>query len=351
MKATKKVHTHLSGTLAAPAAHAQNYTWNAATSGIWTADANWAGGIAPGTGNSTTNVTLNSASPLTSAITSTINTGNFTLNSLTFSSVSSGGTGNATNQLIFVDNGGTSPSIIFNSGNSSLAISVPISLGSSTTTFSGVVSGAGGAIVKNGIGAPTLTGNKTYTGNTTVNAGTLLVNNTAGSGTGSGAVSVAIGAILGGDGTIAGETTISGILAPGNSIGTLNITGNTSWQGAGVGGSDTDWKFELGASNAADRLAITGNFLEDVTLGSTFRFDFLAATEIGTFALVSWTGSTNFSVSYFSYTNLGGGNTGTFSYNGNQLEFSVVPESSTIYLLVMVGIGLSIHCIRRRRSF
>ena len=75
-----------------------------------------------------------------------------------------------------------------------------------TTTFSGNVTGSG-ALQKEGNGTLILshsTGND-YTGNTTVNAGKLLVNNTSSSGTGTGAVTVNnSGTVLGGTGSISG---------------------------------------------------------------------------------------------------------------------------------------------------
>ena len=46
-----------------------------------------------------------------------------------------------------------------------------------STTFSGVIGGAGGAVVKNGTGAFTVSGTNTYTGGTTLNAGTLALGN------------------------------------------------------------------------------------------------------------------------------------------------------------------------------
>ena len=49
-----------------------------------------------------------------------------------------------------------------------------------STTFSGVVSGAG-SLVKTGAGTFTLTNANTYTGSTTVNAGTLALNYAGGS--------------------------------------------------------------------------------------------------------------------------------------------------------------------------
>jgi fibronectin-binding autotransporter adhesin len=107
-------------------------------------------------------------------------------------------------------------------------------------TLSGVVSN--GALTKTGTGVlslNSLTGN-TYTGGTVLGAGagTLNVNNTSGSGTGTGTVSIggttpADRSTLSGNFIISGATTDSGILSPGNSVGTatfgstLTFTANT----------------------------------------------------------------------------------------------------------------------------
>lgn len=82
-----------------------------------------------------------------------------------------------------------------------------------STSFSGVIQdggnhgGSGAAVAKIGKGILTLDGNNTYTGGTTVTAGTLAIANSTGSGTGSGAVEVNSGT-LGGSGIIAGAVTI-----------------------------------------------------------------------------------------------------------------------------------------------
>ena len=209
-------------------------------------------------------------------------------------------------------------------------------------------SGGGGAVlslVKSNSSTWVLGGNNTYAGTTSVNAGTLLIN---GSTSASSAVTVAAGATLGGNGTIGGATTINGILAPGNSIGQLNITANTTWAGAATAGATTDWKFELGAANSSDLLNITGDFLKDTAAGSVFRFDFLGSSATGTFKLIDWSGSTGFSASDFSYNigSLGGGNTGTFAFSNSQLEFTVVPEPST---WAMLAFGLTTVMVLRRR--
>ncbi|HEY2712833.1 MAG TPA: autotransporter-associated beta strand repeat-containing protein [Chthoniobacterales bacterium] len=94
-------------------------------------------------------------------------------------------------------------------------------LGSSTlrinnklnVAFAGVISDSG-VLSKTGQGRLDLTNGNTYTGGTVVRAGTLLADNTTGSATGTGAVSVDSGA-LGGNGTISGAVTI-GSDTPGN---------------------------------------------------------------------------------------------------------------------------------------
>src|SRR5262249_59520537 len=93
-----------------------------------------------------------------------------------------------------------------------------------TTTLGGVISNGNGGINKIGPGVLVLTGNNTYSGTTTVNAGTLIVNNTAGSGTGGGDVVVNPGAVLGGTGTVGdgGFRTVTvsagGVVRPGGSV-------------------------------------------------------------------------------------------------------------------------------------
>ena len=100
---------------------------------------------------------------------------------------------------------------------------------------------AGRSLVKDGPGAMSLSGANTFAGGVNVNAGTLLVNNTTGSGTGTGAVNVSSGATLGGTGTIGGATTIAGgaTLATGASVGTLTFDSDLTLQdGArGIGSS------------------------------------------------------------------------------------------------------------------
>ncbi len=112
-------------------------------------------------------------------------------------------------------------------------------------TLTGGVSGPGtltvaGIAATNGAGGVlTLTGAGTYAGGTVVASGTLRVNNTAGSGTGTGGVAVLAGATLGGTGTVGNGTTpvvVQGTITAGanasTGIGTLT-TGAQQWNGSG----------------------------------------------------------------------------------------------------------------------
>ena len=86
-----------------------------------------------------------------------------------------------------------------------------------STTFSGVIAEgvSPGAISKVSDTTLELSGASTYTGGTTVEGGILVVSNSSGSATGSGAVSVNAGT-LGGSGTISGAVTVNSgaFLAP-----------------------------------------------------------------------------------------------------------------------------------------
>jgi autotransporter-associated beta strand protein len=100
---------------------------------------------------------------------------------------------------LMLGNGGTSGSIAGNVVNNG-----PFAINRSDTfTFGNVISGTG-AFLQMGSGTTILTANNTYTGSTTVSAGTLIVNGSIDNS----AVTVMSGAMLAGTGAV-GATTIS----------------------------------------------------------------------------------------------------------------------------------------------
>jgi autotransporter-associated beta strand protein len=155
-------------------------------------------------------------------------------------------------------------------------------------TIASQIAGSG-SLVKAGNGTVTITGSNTYKGATTINAGTLLVNNTTGAGTGSGAVTVNKGATLGGSGTIGGAMTLTngGVLEPG--------AGSTGVAGTVLHGSSIVWNgggtLTLQIGSVSDELVLSGK----LTKGSAgvFTIDILdAGIQPGTYTLVTFSATT-----------------------------------------------------------
>jgi fibronectin-binding autotransporter adhesin len=267
---------------------------------------------------------------------------------------------------------------------------------------------AGWGILKEGDGILELTNANTFSGASTVSAGTLLVNNISGSGTGSGNVTVNAGATLGGSGTISGVVLGAGLVSPGNSPGILT-----------VGQVDTstgmDYAFEFTAANVNpawnvpatsvnDVLRITGatpftggdmtasNVIDvylnvsDLLNGDVFNGGFFTDTN-GNFLTTVSGADYNFFVDYD-----GGGSVvfegenyyslldfatavdatitldvstlqiGTANFPGGdvsngwvtqfsvtRIENNVVPEPATVVLWSLLGLGLVGYSVHRRR--
>lgn len=119
-------------------------------------------------------------------------------------------------------NGGTSGSLLGDVTNNGTLVFDR----SDDVTFANVISGSGG-VVQAGSGATVLDGVQTYTGTTTIDAGSLFVDGSINS-----SVMVNTAGTLGGTGTIVGNVTNAGTVAPGdNGIGTLTVSGNYIGQG------------------------------------------------------------------------------------------------------------------------
>jgi autotransporter-associated beta strand protein len=173
-------------------------------------------------------------------------------------------------------NGGTSGSIAGNVvNNGTFAVNR-----SDTFTFGNVISGTG-SFQQNGTGTTILTGSNTYTGVTTINAGTLTVNGSIANS----AVTVGSGAMLTGTGTV-GATTINsgGTFAPGNSPGTMTVAGNLAFQSGAL------YVVQVNPSTASSTNVISGG---SATLAGTVQAVFASGSYVGrTYTIVSAAGGT-----------------------------------------------------------
>jgi fibronectin-binding autotransporter adhesin len=161
-------------------------------------------------------------------------------------------------------------------------------VGATTSTFGGVISGSTPsftALTVNNAGASlTLDGANTYTGATTVDEGTLLVNGSLAAGS---AVTAESGGTLGGSGgTINGTTTIqsAGTLAPGaGAPGTLTFSGGLTL--------DTGATLAMDMGTASDLVRVSGGTLTGPA--GTVALDVTDAGGLGggTYTLMDWSGA------------------------------------------------------------
>ena len=137
------------------------------------------------------------------------------------------------------------------------------------------------AIEKIGSGTWTLTGSNSFVGGMTLSAGTLQVNNTSGSATGTNQVFVASGAKLSGGGIIAGLTAFDdgAILAPGNGAGTLTISNELDLS------DQTVLQFALGTTS--DKVVVSGN----LTFGGLLNITNPGGFGVGTYTLFTYGGA------------------------------------------------------------
>lgn len=138
-------------------------------------------------------------------------------------------------------------------------------LGSALTDSGGNINN----VVKAGQGTVTLKTANTYTGGTTISAGTLNIINSSGSATGTGSITVDASAILSGTGQISGDITLNGTLSIGDATlstpvsSTLQLNGSTLVSATGSMGFDlfsgAGMGSNIGTLNASDMLILYGD--------------------------------------------------------------------------------------------
>ena len=366
--------------------------WNVNSNGSWSSTGNWQtnGGV-PGLDAGFTNtdtatfgaaatstnptVSLNGVSPSLKGVTFNNPTQSYTV------AQGSGGT-------LKLNNGASAATI--SNLNGTHTISAPVELQSnlavsggsgSKLTISGVLSETGGAktLSVNTAGTLTLAAANTFTGDTTVTAGTLNVTNTTGSATGSGAVTVSASGQLAGTGHVVAAVnklvTLSGILSAGDAtlgapIGSslelaTSGTGSTLFStgslvkldlitGAGLGNNSS-------LSTAADRLKISGDLT--IASGAMLQIDnpySMSGWAAGDrWRVFDWSSVGSITGSFASIDialpTLGAGlawdtsdlltTSGAFS---GTIDIQAVPEPGSV--LVGIFCGLSVALRRRRRQ-
>ena len=184
------------------------------------------------------------------------------------------------------------------------AVALSVGGNGANNSFSGTLGGAG-SLVKNGNDLLFLNGSSTYQGGTTLNAGSLVVANTAGSALGSGILTLNAGTLAAGPagGTIGGlvqgganpHTIAPGAGLPTGQYGTLNLNGGLS------ANSNTTLLFNLGGpvsggNYSGDLINLGGaglsgagniNFVTDPTANGDYRLfgGTLGNPNLGSFSL------------------------------------------------------------------
>lgn len=194
------------------------------------------------------------------------------------------------------------------------------------------------ALAKGGVGVLTLGGSNTYTGTTTIDNGTLIVN---GRHLGGGQYMLDDGGTLGGTGLIsAALASVSGsILAPGN----VNSIGELTLNGAATLGGALNIQLSSSGLGSSDMLSVTGTL--DIS-SATVDFDLLAGAlddEAYVFATYGALAGT-----FAGILDAPDGYMIDYAYSGNHIAL-VIPEPSTAVLIAIGATAMALWRQRRRR--
>jgi autotransporter-associated beta strand protein len=143
--------------------------------------------------------------------------------------------------------------------------------------------GADGGLTKQDTGLLILNGNNTYTGPTTNNGGTLLINGSNGAGS-----TTVAGGTVGGGGTLAGAVDVQsgGTLAPGAAIGILTINNSVAFES----GSTAQFNFGTGTNS---RVVVTGAV--NMNGATTVAINYISSiAAVGVYPLIQYGSLTGF---------------------------------------------------------
>jgi fibronectin-binding autotransporter adhesin len=141
-------------------------------------------------------------------------------------------------------------------------------------------------------------------------------------------LTVSTSGALTGVGTIAGDVTSAGTIAPGNSPGTIVVTGDLGLQ------TGADFAFELGS--VSDGIAV-GDVLQDLSSGGyTFAFSAGPGFANGPYTLITFDSSSGIAPGDFTATGIAG----TFAVTPTSLQFTAVPEPAALGVFGVLAAGL-----------
>lgn len=265
------------------------------------------------------------------------------------------GSTTTTNRTFQADNRSTASGIDVTTSGVTLTVNgnITSTFGTSTSGNNGLVFGGAGnltiggiindktdvtgktSVTKTGGGILTLSNINTYEGATIIDNGTLLVDGNISTST---LTTVNTGGTLGGSGTVGSTSVIGGTFAPGNSIDSIDITGNLT-----LGDSSLS-NFEINTAGDVADLAIVSALL---TFGGTLNVSNLGGTLVAgdVFNLFDW-GTTSGAFGAVNLPALAGGLVWNQDglYSTGTLAVVSVPEPGASLL----G-GLSLLTLLRRR--
>ena len=189
-----------------------------------------------------------------------------------------------------IGDGSSNGAFVFNGANNTLASGAQTITTNVATAFANGISGAGG-LTKSGLSTLTLKGANTYTGDTIVQSGKLVLD---GSIVGSKEIRLAAGAVLGGHGRFDGTISGAGSVDPGNSPGII-VTGTID----PTGGLDFNFEFTQTGAATWSNASSSGNdvhvanvptpaFTANLTNANTVNLYFSTAMT-ATFTASAWT--------------------------------------------------------------